>query len=119
MSGLKQSFGAFDAAIRPARDCSTGLSAARLGDLTAHGGAITTASSDVIIGGNPAARAQDMHLCPLIDPGPLPHIGGPVVLPCSSSVFINFRPAARRGDACSCRGIPDTIMTGEDTVLIG
>jgi uncharacterized Zn-binding protein involved in type VI secretion len=118
MSGLKQSVEAFDAAYRLARDCAAGLPAARLGDLTAHGGGLTTVSSDVIIGGKPSARAQDMHLCSLVDPGPLPHVGGPALPPSSSSVFITFRSAAR-GDACSCSGAADTIMTGEDTVLIG
>ena|SRR5579862_8479144 len=119
MSGLKQSGGVFDAAPRLARDCAAGLPAARLGDLTAHGGAITTASGDVIIGGKPAARVEDMHLCSVVDPGPLPHVGGPVLPPSSSGVFINLRSAARRGDVCSCSGAVDTITTGEDTVLIG
>jgi len=33
--------------------------------------------------GMPAARAGDMHMCPMVTPGtpPIPHVGGPVLPP--------------------------------------
>jgi hypothetical protein len=27
----------------------------------------------------PAARLGDMHICPKVEPGPVPHVGGPLV----------------------------------------
>ena len=96
-----------------------GLPAARLGDMTAHGGVITTGSHDVVIGWKPAARMADMHTCPMVEPGPVPHVGGPVLPPCSPTVMINFRPASRVSDRCTCVGPPDPNATGEITVLIG
>lgn len=67
----------------------------------------------------PAARAGDMHVCPMVDPGPKPHVGGPVLPPGCPSVLIGGMPAARKGDKCTCAGPPDTIASGEDSVLIG
>jgi uncharacterized Zn-binding protein involved in type VI secretion len=96
-----------------------GLQAARVGDLTAHGGVITSGSQDVIVGGKPAARVGDAHTCPMVEPGPVPHVGGPVLPAGSITVFINSRPAARVTDRCACNGTPDTIAVGEFTVLIG
>lgn len=29
----------------------------------------------------PAARMGDMHTCPQVNPGPVPHVGGPVIAP--------------------------------------
>jgi len=96
-----------------------GQPAARLGDITAHGGVIVMGSEDVIIGGLPAARLGDMHTCPMVEPGPVPHVGGPILPPASTTVLINFRPAARVADKCTCFGPPNTIVIGEFTVLIG
>ena len=67
--------------------------------------------------GKPAARLGDMHLCPKVDPGPKPHVGGPVVAG-SGDVLINGVPAARVGDKLACCGPPDTIAEGSPTVLI-
>ena len=66
----------------------------------------------------PAARIGDMHTCPMVDPGPKPHVGGPVVVGCPT-VTIGFMPAARVGDMCTCVGPPDTIAMGSGTVMIG
>ena len=66
----------------------------------------------------PAARISDMHTCPLVNPGPVPHVGGPVVVGCPT-VLIGFMPAARVGDMCVCVGPPDTIAMGSATVMIG
>ena len=91
--------------------------AARMGDTMAHGGTIVLGSPNVLIGGMPAARATDMHACPLLS-GVVPHVGGPIMLG-SVTVLINSMPAARMGDMATCTGPPDSIMVGEMTVLIG
>jgi uncharacterized Zn-binding protein involved in type VI secretion len=69
----------------------------------------------------PAARAGDMHVCPLATPGvpPIPHVGGPILPPGCPQVLIGFMPAARAGDMCVCVGPPDVIALGSMTVLIG
>lgn len=66
----------------------------------------------------PAARLTDLHTCPMVEPGPVPHVGGPIVsgLP---TVLIGNMPAARVGDQATCTGPPDTIASGSATVLIG
>jgi len=53
---------------------SMGKPAARLGDMTAHGGSIVMGLPTVLIGGMPAARVGDMHVCPMVTPGvpPIP-----------------------------------------------
>ena len=97
-----------------------GKPAARMGDMTAHGGSIVLGLPTVLIGGMPAARLGDMHVCPMLTPGvpPIPHVGGPVVLG-STGVLIGGMPAARMGDMLVCVGPPDTIAMGCMTVLIG
>jgi uncharacterized Zn-binding protein involved in type VI secretion len=67
----------------------------------------------------PAARITDMHTCPLVNPGPVPHVGGPIVPPCCPTVLIGGLPAARVGDTAICTGPPDTIVKGSATVFIG
>lgn len=66
-----------------------------------------------------AARVTDMHVCPLSNPGPVPHVGGPIMPPGTPTVLIGGMPAARVGDMCVCVGSPDTIAKGSATVLIG
>ncbi len=66
----------------------------------------------------PAARAGDMHTCPMVT-GLVPHVGGPVLPPGCPTVLIGFMPAARATDMCICVGPPDTIVMGSATVLIG
>jgi uncharacterized Zn-binding protein involved in type VI secretion len=66
----------------------------------------------------PAARLGDMHTCPLVNPGPVPHVGGPVTGPCAMNVLIGGQPAARVGDILICTGPPDTIVKGSATVSI-
>ncbi len=93
--------------------------AARLGDLTAHGGVIIAGYPTVLIGGQPAARVTDMHTCPLVTGG-VPHVGGPILPPGSPTVLIGGLPAARVGDLLTCAGPPDTIIPpGMPTVIIG
>ncbi|MBI1248795.1 type VI secretion protein [bacterium] len=65
----------------------------------------------------PAARITDMHTCPMTT-GPVPHVGGPIILGCPT-VLIGGMPAARVGDMVTCVGPPDTIAMGSPTVMIG
>jgi len=54
----------------------------------------------------------------MVDPGPKPHVGGPVTTG-YSTVMIGYMPAARVGDTCTCAGPPDAIVMGSGTVMIG
>jgi uncharacterized Zn-binding protein involved in type VI secretion len=65
-----------------------------------------------------AARITDFHSCPMVNPGPVPHVGGPVSAGCGT-VIIGYQPAARVGDAAVCVPGTDTISQGDSSVLIG
>ena len=67
--------------------------------------------------GKPAARIGDMHVCPKMNPGPVPHVGGPIVLG-APTVLIGSMPAARVGDMAVCVGPPDKVSAGSSTVII-
>jgi uncharacterized Zn-binding protein involved in type VI secretion len=71
--------------------------------------------------GKPAARLNDLHVCPMQTPGlpPIPHVGGPIIGPGGVNVLISGLPAALVGDSCVCVGPPDTIVLGSTTVMIG
>lgn len=97
--------------------------AARMGDPTSHGKPLSPGpgSTDVLIGGKPAWRVgSDFHVCPQQIPAtpPIPHVGGTVAVG-SMTVLINNLPAARQGDMIIEAGPPDSITTGEPTVIIG
>ena len=94
--------------------------AARIGDMTAHGGAIMPPGvPTVLIGGTPAATISSMHVCPMVT-GPVPHVGGPVLPPGVPTVLIGGLPAATVGDMAICVGPPDVIVPpGCPTVMIG
>jgi RHS repeat-associated protein len=95
--------------------------AARLTDMTVHGGVITSpGAARTMIEMLPAARVTDMHTCPMQTPGtpPIPHVGGPIIMG-SFTVFIEFLPAARIMDQCICVGPPDQIAKGAMKTLIG
>jgi uncharacterized Zn-binding protein involved in type VI secretion len=64
----------------------------------------------------PAARLGDMHTCPLVTPPP--HVGGPILPPCATTVLVGNKPAARVTDKAQCNGPPDAIAKGSPTVLI-
>jgi len=66
----------------------------------------------------PAARITDMHVCSLVT-GPVPHVGGPIVVPSSPTVLIGGLPAAGIGSMAVCVGPPDSIVKGSVRVLIG
>lgn len=84
----------------------------------AHGGTIILGFPMVLIGGQPAARVGDMHVCPMVT-GVVPHVGGPILPPGSPTVLIGGMPAARMGDKATCTGPPDVIVMGCMTVMIG
>ena len=65
----------------------------------------------------PAARITDPHICPMAEPGPVPHVGGPIVKG-SPTVFTGSLPQARVGDMATCVGPPDTIAIGSATVQV-
>lgn len=66
----------------------------------------------------PAARAGDMHVCPMVT-GTVPHVGGPALPPGEPTVLVAGMPALRMGDMATCVGPPDTVILGSATVLIG
>jgi uncharacterized Zn-binding protein involved in type VI secretion len=55
----------------------------------------------------------------MIDPGPKPHVGGPIIGPGWPSVLIGSLIAARVTDKATCVGPPDSIMVGVPTILTG
>ena len=95
-----------------------GKPAARIGDMTAHGGSIVGCFPTVLIGKKPVARVTDMHVCPMVT-GVVPHVGGPILPPGGATVIVGGMPCARIGDMATCVGPPDTIVLGEFTVLVG
>lgn len=89
--------------------------AARVGDLTNHGGSIKGPGvSSVLIGGMPAVVSMDIHSCSLP-----PNTHQPTVSPFpvgSKTVMISGRPAIRVGDSALCGA---STVIGEPTVQIG
>lgn len=69
--------------------------------------------------GQPASRLTDMHVCPMVTPPGIPHVGGPITGPGCPTVLIGSMPASVMGDMCVCVGPPDSIIKGSATVLIG
>ena len=90
-------------------------SAARVGDVTNHGGTIVgPGEATVLIGGMPAAVAGDNHVCSLP-----PNAHQPTASPFpmgSTSVLIGGKPAIRVGDTCICGA---SAVVGAPTVMIG
>lgn len=67
----------------------------------------------------PAARITDMTVCPAVAPGPVPHVGGPIITG-EPTVITCFQPQARISDKAMCApGIPATIVKGSMTVIVG
>jgi uncharacterized Zn-binding protein involved in type VI secretion len=58
-----------------------------------------------------------MHVCPMVTVL-VPHVGGPILPPCSVNVFTGSLPQARVTDMCVCVGPPDVIVKGSMTVLV-
>lgn len=66
----------------------------------------------------PAARVNDMHVCPMVT-GTVPHVGGPALPPGAATVLIGGLPALRVTDMLTCTGPADLVVKGSGTVLIG
>ena len=68
----------------------------------------------------PAARVSDLQSCPLVDPGPTPHVGGPIIEG-EPTVLIEGQLAARVGDKAMCTpvGKAPKIGAGSPCVIIG
>lgn len=103
--------------VNPPASPGGGRPAARIGDMTAHGGVIVVGHPTTMIGNMPAARVTDTHTCPMVT-GVVPHVGGPIILG-SATVLIGNMPAARVGDTATCTGPPDAIAMGHMTTMIG
>lgn len=68
--------------------------------------------------GKPIALVGHHHTCPKSEPGPIPHVGGPV-LSGAATVRVNGKPVACVGDPLVCAvGGPDTITGGSGMVRI-
>jgi uncharacterized Zn-binding protein involved in type VI secretion len=65
-----------------------------------------------------AARATDMHTCPLVS-GTVPHVGGPLLPGGNATVMIGGVPASIVGDTCVCSGPTDSLVAGSSSVMIG
>lgn len=89
--------------------------AARLGDVTTHGGTVAGPGvSTVWIGGMPAAVAGDQHICPI--PPNTGHLTVSAFPMGSPTVLIGGKPALRTGDLALCGAAP---VAGCPTVMIG
>ena len=92
--------------------------AARVLDITSHGGVILgPGCANVLIGGQMAARVGDAQVCPAVD-GVKPHGGGAITGPGNPRVLIGGAAAARKGDLVQCVGPPGTIASGLPSVLV-
>lgn len=88
--------------------------AARVGDLTTHGGVITgPGAPTVLIGGMPAAVLGDLHSCPIPPPA---HIPSSPFISGSATVLIGGKSALRTTDLCGCGAMT---AVGCPTVMIG
>ena len=98
-----------------------GKPAARMGDMTSHGGIIVSGSTNVLFNGKPAANASSTHVCPMVTPGtpPIPHVGMFAVPMGALTVLINGSPAIVMGDMFVCVGPPATVVLGSPNILIG
>lgn len=98
-----------------------GKPAARIGDLTSHGGTIVTGSANVFFNGMPAANALSKHVCPMVTMGtpPIPHVGMVAIPIGALTVLINGVPAIIMGDMFSCVGPPASVVLGSPNILIG
>lgn len=89
--------------------------AARVTDITTHGGTIVGPGvPTVLIGGMPAAVMGDQHSCPI--PPTTPHVPVSPFIMGSATVLIGGKPALRTSDACVCGAMP---AVGCVTVMIG
>lgn len=67
----------------------------------------------------PVALLGDFHTCPQVNPGPVPHIGGPIVSAGQTAVRVMGRPVAVVGASCACSCAMDSTNSGSSHVRIG
>jgi len=65
-----------------------------------------------------AARITDYHLCPMVDPGPKPHVGGNISSGFPTVQIVGLA-GARLSDTALCAGPPDAISSGSGSVIVG
>ncbi len=94
-----------------------GMPACTITSMTAHGGVVVVGFPTVLIGGMPASRIGDMHVCPMVTVL-VPHVGGPFILG-SPTVIVGGMPQSRVTDMLVCVGPPDVALMGCETVLVG
>lgn len=70
--------------------------------------------------GRPLAILGMMHVCPVVEPGPKPHVGGPITNAGQAHVTFNGIPWAVVGGSATCTGLPgpDTHVQGSVVVTI-
>jgi uncharacterized Zn-binding protein involved in type VI secretion len=89
--------------------------AARVTDITNHGGTIVgPGEATVLIGNMPACVVGDNHVCALPPTGHQP-TASPFLMG-STTVLLGGKPAIRVGDTCICGA---SAVIGEPTVMIG
>ncbi len=81
---------------------------ARMGDISSHGGIIVTGAARTLVGGRPAARMGDLHVCPIPGHGQTPIVTGAL------RTLIEGAPNARVGDKTGCGAV---IITGSPDTL--
>ena len=58
--------------------------------------------------GKPVVLRGHHHICPMVDPGPKPHVGGPVISTGQTYVTVDGIPVATVTDSTLCSGVPTT-----------
>ena len=68
----------------------------------------------------PVSLLTHMHVCPAINPGPIPHVGGPVNNAGQFHVRVTGLPIAVVGGTTICTGVPcpDAMIMGNPNVRI-
>lgn len=68
----------------------------------------------------PISLIGHMHVCPQVDPGPKPHVGGPVIDAGQTLVTYCGIPVAVEGGKAMCTGMPgpDNHVKGSSLVKI-
>ena len=66
----------------------------------------------------PAARNGDQTACPLVEPGPTPHVGGALSHDGAGTIAIEGKAAITVGDTAACKvGPPDSVKKGSGSVF--
>ncbi|MEN3794852.1 PAAR domain-containing protein [Fulvimarina sp. MAC3] len=58
--------------------------------------------------GKPVTLKGHAHVCQMVDPGPRPHVGGPVIETGQTYVTVSGIPIATVTDKTLCSGVPTT-----------